>query len=96
MHTKNFLLNCKIVFTGKIHPETCAYIKYNKNTPVIDLMKAVEKAVVSKKLRGPAGVPEKLTVRDKKALLQEIKDLQRKNRNWTLKRLMESVNVIGV
>ncbi len=39
LHTKDFPHNCKMVFTGKIHPETRAYIKHNKNTPVIDVMK---------------------------------------------------------
>ena len=87
-----------MVFTGKIDPETRAYIKFNRNTPVVELMKETKVSraqiykikkeplrtkIISKRLKGPGGRPEKLSVRDKRALLLEIKALRRENGNWT-------------
>ena len=87
-----------MVFTGKIDPETHAYIKFNRNTPVVELTKETKVSraqiykikkeplrtkIISKRLKGPGGRPEKLSVRDKRALLREIKALRRENGNWT-------------
>jgi hypothetical protein len=100
-----------MVFTGKIDPETHAYIKFNRNTPVVELMKETKVSraqiykikkeplrtkIISKRLKGPGGRPEKLSVRDKRALLWEIKALRRENGNWTVRRLMGSVNILHV
>ena len=44
-------------------------------------------------MKNSGGRPEKLSLRDKRALLREIKVLRRYDGNWTVKRLMEQVNV---
>lgn len=102
------LLTLAMVFIGKIDPEIRAYIKYNKDACVKDLMKEtnVSRAQIyrirkeplrlkamSGRLKRSGGRPEKLSIRDKRALLREIKVLRRDDGNWTVKRLMEQVNV---
>ena len=48
---------------------------------------------MSGRLKRSGGRPEKLSICDKRALLREIKVLRRDDGNWTVKRLMEQVNV---
>ncbi|CAB3989000.1 Hypothetical predicted protein [Paramuricea clavata] len=67
------------------HPETHAYIKYNRNTPVVELMRETKvfqaqiykikkeplrTKIISKRFKGPGGRPEKLSVCDKRALME--------------------------
>ena len=98
-----------MVFKKRVSDELRAYIKFKKRTPVAELVRETGVSrpqiyrilkeplqKVKKKVNKRMGRTKKLSERDKRTILRQIRLLRREDGNWTIKRLMESSNVTHV
>ena len=98
-----------MVFKKRVSDELRANIKFKKRTPVAELVRETGVSrpqiyrilkeplqKVKKKVNKRMGRPKKLSERDKRTILRQIRLLRREDGNWTIKRLMESSNVTHV